>query len=69
VPQARWAAILHSGIKKVENLSSNGCQVTKGNSVIEGLSYMEARLNELESLNMVHLRPTFYIENFFMPRN
>lgn len=62
---AQVEAIKKSGIKNVINLSSNGCHVAEGNGVIQGLSYMEAKLNELEDLNVLHLRPTFYMENVF----
>ncbi len=62
---AQIEAIQQSGIKKVVNLSSNGCHVQEGNGVIQGLSYFEARLNELKGVNVLHLRPTFYMENTF----
>lgn len=62
---AQIEAIKKSGIKNVVNLSSNGCQVMSGNGIIQGLSEMEAKLNELDGVNVIHLRPTFYMENTF----
>ncbi len=62
---AQIEAIKKSGVKNVVNLSSNGCHVMKGNGVIQGLSEMEAKLNMLEAVNVLHLRPTFFMENAF----
>ncbi len=62
---AQVTAIKNAGIKNVVNLSSNGCHVKTGNGVIEGLSEMEHQLNGLEGVNVLHLRPTFYMENTF----
>lgn len=47
------------------NISSNGCHVARGNGVIQGLSEMEEKLNQLPGVNVIHLRPTFYMENTF----
>ncbi|MBX9733311.1 MAG: NAD(P)H-binding protein [Chitinophagaceae bacterium] len=62
---AQIEAIKKSGIKNVINLSSNGCHVNEGNGVIQGLSFMEDQLNKLTGVNIIHLRPTFYMENVF----
>lgn len=62
---AQIKAIQQSGIKYVVNLSSNGCQVKEGNGVIQGLSVMEEKLNALNNIKVLHLRPTFYMENIF----
>jgi uncharacterized protein YbjT (DUF2867 family) len=62
---AQVAAIVKSGIKNVVNLSSVGCHVIEGNGVIQGLTEMEVKLNQLKNVNVIHLRPTFYLENTF----
>lgn len=62
---AQIEAIKKSGIRYVVNLSSNGCQVQTGNGVIQGLSEMEVKLNELSGVNVIHLRPSFFMENTF----
>lgn len=62
---AQIAAIVKSGIKNVVNLSSVGCHVIEGNGVIQGLTEMEVKLNQLKNVNVIHLRPTFYFENTF----
>lgn len=62
---AQLAAIVKSGIKNVVNLSSVGCHVIEKNGVIQGLTEMEVKLNQLKNVNVIHLRPTFYLENTF----
>lgn len=62
---AQIEAIKNSGIKNVVNISSNGCHVAEDNGVIQGLSEMEEKLNQLQDVNVIHLRPTFYMENTF----
>jgi uncharacterized protein YbjT (DUF2867 family) len=62
---AQINAIIKSGIKNVVNLSSVGCHVLEKNGVIQGLSEMEVKLNQLKGVNVIHLRPTFYLENTF----
>ncbi len=62
---AQVAAIKKSGIKNVVNLSSVGCDVIEGNGILKGLTEMEVKLNQLKGINVIHLRPTFYMENAF----
>lgn len=56
-------AIKRSGIKNVLNLSSNGCHVIEGNGVIQVLTEFEVMLNQLKGVNVLNLRPTFYMDN------
>lgn len=56
-------AIQASGIRYVVNLSSVGCHVKEGNGVIQGLSELEVLLDNIPGLNVLHLRPSFYMEN------
>ena len=58
-------AIRQSGIKNVVNLSSSGAHVIEGNGVLMALAEMEVKLNQLTDVNVLHLRPTFYMENAF----
>ena len=58
-------AIRQSGIKNVVNLSSAGAHVIEGNGVLLALAEMEVKLNQLPQVNVLHLRPTFYMENAF----
>jgi uncharacterized protein YbjT (DUF2867 family) len=60
---AQVEAIKNAGIKHVVNLSSVGCHVTTGNGVIQGLAEMELLLNELQDVHVIHLRPSFFMEN------
>jgi uncharacterized protein YbjT (DUF2867 family) len=58
------AAIHEAGVTYVVNLSSIGAQHTEGTGAIAGLREQEERLNALEGVNVLHLRPGWYMENF-----
>jgi uncharacterized protein YbjT (DUF2867 family) len=58
-------AIKRAGIKKVLNLSSTGCHLIENTGVLLGLTEMEVKLNQLKEVDVLHLRPTFYMENMF----
>jgi uncharacterized protein YbjT (DUF2867 family) len=60
------AAIRNSGIKYVVNLSSQGAELSEGTGPVKGLHDQEERLNKLEGINILHARPTYYMENLFM---
>ena len=62
---AQVAAIRASGIRNVVNLSSAGAHVIEGNGVLTALAEMEVKLNQLDEVNVLHLRPSFYMENAF----
>jgi uncharacterized protein YbjT (DUF2867 family) len=57
------AAIKKSGVKYVVNLSSLGADLPEGTGPIKGLYDQEQRLNKLEGVNILHLRPTYFMEN------
>lgn len=57
------AAIEASGIKNVVTLSSIGAHMTSGAGVVQGLHHMEQRLNKIEGVNILHLRPSYFLEN------
>ena len=58
-------AIRQAGISYVINLSSVGAHLSQGAGPISGLYDVEQQLNQLQSVNIVHLRPGFFMENLF----
>jgi uncharacterized protein YbjT (DUF2867 family) len=56
-------AIQASGVKYVVNLSSLGAHLADGTGPIKGLHAQEQRLNELPGVHLLHLRPTYFMEN------
>jgi uncharacterized protein YbjT (DUF2867 family) len=66
VGEALCAAIERAGVTHVVNLSSMGGHLAQGTGPIKGLYDNEQRLNRLPNLNVVHLRPTFFMENLLM---
>ena len=57
-------AIKSSGVKNVVNLSSMGAHMQEGCGPVSGLFFVEKALNELEGVNVKHLRPGFFYPNF-----
>ncbi len=56
-------AIKKAGVKHVVNLSSQGGDLSDGTGLIKGLHDQEERLNKLEDTHILHLRPTYFMEN------
>lgn len=56
-------AVRDNGVKHVVNLSSVGAQLADKVGPVNGLHDHEIRLNQLKEVNIVHLRPTFFMEN------
>jgi uncharacterized protein YbjT (DUF2867 family) len=56
-------AIEKSGVKYIINLSSQGAHLPDGTGPIKGLHDQEVRLNKLNGVNMLHIRPTYFMEN------
>jgi uncharacterized protein YbjT (DUF2867 family) len=56
-------AIRLSGIRNVVNLSSVGAHVGNGCGPIDGLADFERMLNEVEGLNVLHVRPAYFYLN------
>jgi uncharacterized protein YbjT (DUF2867 family) len=52
-------AIRQSGVQYVVNISSVGGHLPEGVGVVNGLHDQEERLNEIEGINVLHLRPGF----------
>jgi uncharacterized protein YbjT (DUF2867 family) len=63
VADAIVAAIRAAGVTHVVHLSSIGAHLPSGTGPIAGLHDAEQRLNAVEGLDVVHLRPTFFLEN------
>ena len=60
---ALTTAIRKANVTQVVNLSSIGGQLTAGSGPIKGLHDNEERLNTLGGVNLIHLRPAFFMEN------
>ena len=56
-------AIRNAGVKKVIQLSSQGAELEDGTGPVLGLHDQEQRLNALEGVDVLHLRPTYFMEN------
>jgi uncharacterized protein YbjT (DUF2867 family) len=48
----------------VVNLSSLGAHLSKGTGILLGSYDHEQRLNQIKDINVVHLRPAYFMENF-----
>lgn len=59
-------AIQKSGIKYVVNLSSCGAHIHEGNGLIAGLAEQEVKLNQLQNVNVLHLRPAYFMDNILL---
>jgi uncharacterized protein YbjT (DUF2867 family) len=57
------AAVETSGVKYVVTLSSQGAHLPDKTGLIKGLHDQEERLNKLKGINILHLRPTYFMEN------
>jgi uncharacterized protein YbjT (DUF2867 family) len=63
IGEAITTAIQKSGVKYVINLSSLGAHLPKGSGIVQNLYEQEQRLNRLTDVNVIHLRPTYFMEN------
>jgi uncharacterized protein YbjT (DUF2867 family) len=57
------AAVKKSTLQYAVNLSSFGAQAASGAGPISGLHGVEKKLNSIEKLNVLHLRPGYFFEN------
>lgn len=60
------SAIQRSGIKYIVNLSSQGGDLPDKTGPIKGLHDQEERINKLQDVNILHIRPTYFMENLLM---
>jgi len=63
IGEATAQAVRATGLKQAVNLSSNGADLPAGTGPILGVHHQEARLNAIEGLAVVHLRPAYFMEN------
>lgn len=56
-------AISNAGVSHVVNLSSQGADLPRGTGPILGLRDQEIRLDALRGVHVLHLRPTYFMEN------
>ena len=59
------SAIKQAGVKYVVSLSSVGAHLPEKTGPIAGLHYFEKKLNSVSGLNVLHLRPGWFMENLF----
>ena len=57
-------AIKSSGVRNVVNLSSVGAHMSEGCGPVSGLHFVEETLNDLEGVNVVHLRAGIFYFNY-----
>jgi uncharacterized protein YbjT (DUF2867 family) len=60
------AAIKGSGVKNVVALSSIGAHLTEGAGIVQGLHDFEQHLSELNDVNVLVLRPAYFMENIYL---
>ncbi|MBL8517207.1 MAG: NAD(P)H-binding protein [Betaproteobacteria bacterium] len=58
-------AVQRSGAKRVVSLSSIGAHLPDGTGPIAGLHDLEQKLNAIAGLDLLHLRPGYFMENHF----
>lgn len=58
-------AIKNSGVQKIVFISSLGGHTEENTGVVAGLARHEKLLNQLDNVDIVILRPTYFMENFF----
>ncbi|AYA38155.1 SDR family NAD(P)-dependent oxidoreductase [Hymenobacter oligotrophus] len=62
--QAVTEAVRAAGLPQAVNLSSIAADLPAGTGPIVGVHRQEQRLNAIEGLRVVHLRPAYFMENF-----
>ncbi len=63
VSDAIAAAVENAGVKRVVALSSIGADKGSGTGPVVGLYNLEQKLNQIDGLNVLHLRPGYFMEN------
>lgn len=57
-------ALRDAGVKRAVDLSSMGAQTEEGSGIVAGLARHEKRLDALPGVDVLHLRPGYFMENF-----
>jgi len=65
IGQSLANALAEAKIKWVVNLSSVGAHLKEGAGIVSGLHDLENYLNDIDHLNVVHLRPAYFMENLY----
>jgi uncharacterized protein YbjT (DUF2867 family) len=65
VSKAHVAAIREAGVKNVVALSSIGAHRPDGNGVVKVLYHLEQDLRGLENVNVLALRPSYFMDNIY----
>jgi uncharacterized protein YbjT (DUF2867 family) len=63
VGDAMVMAVNTTGVKYVVTLSSVGAHLPDGAGVVQGLHDFEKKWEKVEGVNVLHLRPTYFMEN------
>jgi uncharacterized protein YbjT (DUF2867 family) len=63
ISDAIAGAAKNAGLKYAVNLSSYGAHAPAGTGPILGLHFSELKLNAVDKLNVLHLRPCYFFEN------
>ena len=58
-------AIKKSNVKNVVVLSSVGAHMGTGAGPVDGLAFLESKINELQDMNTVYLRPAYFYFNLY----
>jgi len=58
-------AVKENQVKNVVLLSSVGAQLRNGAGIVDGLGYMEEIFTKLKDVNVLNLRPAYFMENSF----
>ena len=58
-------AVHSAKVPYVVNLSSMGAHLPEGAGPVSGLYYLEHMLNNVPGLNVLHLRPGYFYQNFY----
>ena len=58
-----FSAIKAANVPNVVLLSSVGAHLRKGSGIVDGLGYMEELFLGLKDVNVLNLRPTYFMEN------
>jgi uncharacterized protein YbjT (DUF2867 family) len=59
------ASVKTNGVKYVVQLSSIGAHMRKGAGPIDGVAYLEEKLEQLEGINALFLRPSYFFNNLY----
>lgn len=59
-------AVKSNGVKSVILLSSIGAHIGKGSGIVDGLADLESYFSELKDVNVLNLRPGYFMENLYV---